>query len=293
LKWRVPDPSRFFDGSEGLVYSCVMIPIHPLNRTNSPTSHRLHRREHPSCRGSTRFAVQTTPYYVYDIGGRQVSDWGSAWAAGYIYLSGQLVAEYGNGTTYFVHHDHLGSARLMTSLSGSVVDCGDFLPFGEQQSYTGTTPCVNNNDTTHKFTGKERDSESNLDYFGARHYSSQYGRFMTPDPIGIFVADVSNPQSWNQYSYVLNNPLNFTDPTGTECVWDDGSYDSADDPNTGSREACENKKNGGTWFNPAYFNAPNGDWSDQGDPGLAQTVKDSRLAASGGCPSGAICSTAY
>ena len=60
-------------------------------------------------------------------------------------------------------------------------------------------------------TGKERDSESGLDYFGARYNSSSMGRFMSPDPLG---GDLTNPQSLNRYSYVLNNPLTNTDPTG-------------------------------------------------------------------------------
>jgi hypothetical protein len=61
------------------------------------------------------------------------------------------------------------------------------------------------------------------------------GRFMSLDPSGLYYADPSNPQSFNLYSYVQNNPLRNTDPTGEEYVWDDGSFDSADDPNTGSQ----------------------------------------------------------
>jgi RHS repeat-associated protein len=62
-------------------------------------------------------------------------------------------------------------------------------------------------------TGKVHDPESGLDNFGARYDSSQYGRFMTPDPRNAG-AKASNPQTWNGYSYVGNNPLNRTDPTG-------------------------------------------------------------------------------
>jgi RHS repeat-associated protein len=65
----------------------------------------------------------------------------------------------------------------------------------------------------YKFTGKERDSESGLDNFGARYNSSQYGRFMTPDPMGGHYED---PQTLNRYSYVRNNPLSLTDPTGLD-----------------------------------------------------------------------------
>jgi RHS repeat-associated protein len=62
------------------------------------------------------------------------------------------------------------------------------------------------------FTGKERDSESGNDYFGAKYYASSMGRFMSPDN-GID-QDQTNPQSWNLYSYVRNNPLSRIDPNG-------------------------------------------------------------------------------
>jgi len=72
----------------------------------------------------------------------------------------------------------------------------------------------------YKFTGKERDYESNLDNFGARYDSSSLGRFMSPDPIGGQKID---PQTLNKYSYVRNNPINFTDPTGLYTCKDDNN----------------------------------------------------------------------
>ena len=70
----------------------------------------------------------------------------------------------------------------------------------------------------HKFTGKERDNESGLDMFGARHYGSSLGRFMTPDwaakPTAVPYAHYGNPQSLNLYSYVQNNPTTMGDPDG-------------------------------------------------------------------------------
>jgi RHS repeat-associated protein len=69
---------------------------------------------------------------------------------------------------------------------------------------------------SYKFTGKERDAESGLDYFGARYYASNMGRFMSPDDGSD--QDPSAPQSWNLYSYVQNNPLSNTDPDGNDCV---------------------------------------------------------------------------
>lgn len=69
-----------------------------------------------------------------------------------------------------------------------------------------------------KFTGKERDSESGLDMFGARYYGSSLGRFMTPDwaakPTNVPYASFGNPQSLNLYSYVNNNPTTTRDPDG-------------------------------------------------------------------------------
>jgi RHS repeat-associated protein len=79
----------------------------------------------------------------------------------------------------------------------------------------------------YKFTGKERDTESGLDYFGARYDASSLGRFMTPDPLPWvhwqngnrderrqFRQFIANPQNFNLYSYVRNNPLNSVDPDG-------------------------------------------------------------------------------
>lgn len=66
-------------------------------------------------------------------------------------------------------------------------------------------------------TSKERDTETGLDYFGARYMSSPQGRFTSPDPL-LESADPSDPQTWNRYAYGLNNPLRFIDPTGMEAI---------------------------------------------------------------------------
>jgi RHS repeat-associated protein len=105
----------------------------------------------------------------------------------------------------------LGSTRLLTKWDKSYdpADVYDYLPFGESNS-TGST--------THKFTGKERDTESNLDYLVARYYRFSMGRFTSADsPFADQNPDF--PQSWNLYSYVRNNPLKFADPTGEDCVY--------------------------------------------------------------------------
>ena len=68
-----------------------------------------------------------------------------------------------------------------------------------------------------KFTGKERDAETGLDYFGARYLSAAQGRFTSPDA-PFADQKPEDPQSWNLYSYVRNNPLRYTDPTG-RCLY--------------------------------------------------------------------------
>jgi RHS repeat-associated protein len=69
-----------------------------------------------------------------------------------------------------------------------------------------------------RITAKERDTETGLDYFGARYYGSNMGWFVSPDPY-MPSADVKDPQSWNRYAYSRNNPLRFMDPDGLD--WKD------------------------------------------------------------------------
>jgi RHS repeat-associated protein len=73
-----------------------------------------------------------------------------------------------------------------------------------------------------RFTAKERDSESGNDYFNARYYGSSIGRFLSPDPSQLAYADPTHPQSLTLYSYAWNNPLTNIDPTGLDCVNDNG-----------------------------------------------------------------------
>jgi RHS repeat-associated protein len=107
--------------------------------------------------------------------------------------------------------DHLGSSRVVTNAAGTILDDSDFYPFGGERVIAGSSG------NTYKFTGKERDSESGLDNFGARYDSSSLGRFMSPDPL-MASAAVFDPRTWNRYSYALNNPLRFVDPNGMKEV---------------------------------------------------------------------------
>jgi RHS repeat-associated protein len=115
---------------------------------------------------------------------------------------------------YYNHSDWLGTERARTNLSGSACETITSLPFGDGQTMSGT--CVDISPM--HFTGKERDSESNLDNFGARYNASSMGRFMTPDPSNLSV-DFWIPQTWNRYSYVLNGPLAMVDRNGLWPTW--------------------------------------------------------------------------
>jgi RHS repeat-associated protein len=100
------------------------------------------------------------------------------------------------------------------------------------------------------FTGKERDTESGNDYFGARYYGSSMGRFMTPDPSTLEYADPTNPQSFNLYSYVLNNPLINFDPDGLKCLQVDTDGNFTGTSNAGD---CATDANGNLTNNDVYI----------------------------------------
>ena len=81
-----------------------------------------------------------------------------------------------------------------------------------------------------QFTGKERDAETGLDYFGARYLSGAQGRFTSPDwveaPEPVPYSKLDNPQTLNLYGYVLNNPLSQKDDDGHEIIYADGLKNS-------------------------------------------------------------------
>ncbi len=207
--------------------------------------------------------------YIYDLSGRAFVEntfSGGTGCKAEVYAGGRHLATQVGGGTYFDHADWLGTSRLRNTYAypTSFQTCTS-LPFGDALT------CSSTYDYNLHFTDKERDFESGLDNFGARYYGSSLGRFMTPDPAGVAFSMPSAPQSWNLYSYVQNNPLNFTDPDGRECVWDDGSFDSKDDASTGTYSQCSGA--GGHYFDPATFTAGGGqDWSSGPNADLAAFV---------------------
>jgi len=113
------------------------------------------------------------------------------------------------GTIIYQQRDHL-SARLFTDVNGNNVGEEGTYPFGE--------PWYNNSATKDwVFTTYERDTETGNDYALTREYANTQGRFLSPDRLQGHVGD---PQSWNRYSYVENDPINLTDPSG-EGFWKD------------------------------------------------------------------------
>jgi len=113
----------------------------------------------------------------------------------YYYGTG-LIAKEENGEISYYHTDNLGSTRAVTDKDGKVKENMNYLPYGQN---------LDNSEETFTFTGKELDSSSGLQYFGARYYDPSIGRFITLDPIGDGI---------NWYSYAANNPIGYFDING-------------------------------------------------------------------------------
>jgi len=198
---------------------------------------------------------QTTATYQYDGTGKRVRKLVGDQETVFVYDAfGKLVAEYTmnqavttEGTKY-LSADALGSPRAITNNGGSVVSRHDYMPFGEEvyagiggrastQGYLSTGDGVRQ-----QFTGYERDEESGLDYAQARYYSGRHGRFTSVDPLTASMK-TRNPQSFNRYAYVDNNPLGFTDPGGMCKV--DGAKEDDGKPCPDFKGQVYQDKNGG------------------------------------------------
>jgi len=131
----------------------------------------------------------------------------------YYYLGNKLVFKRSSVTQEYVHQDHLGSTVLLTDTAGDEVTGVSYYPYGSTRS--GYFP-----DMDIMFTGQRKDA-TGLYYYGARYYDTGIGRFISPDTV---VQSFSNPQTLNRYSYCLNNPLKYVDPSGHLVIFDDPSF---------------------------------------------------------------------
>jgi RHS repeat-associated protein len=165
---------------------------------------------------------------VYDAGGQRVATQVAGSLTNVLVYDalGKLVAEYGNSSatngTHYIFGDHQGSTRAVMKGSGAaselVVARHDYLPFGEElyanvgmrsngQGYNGV------DSVRQKYAGMETDDATGMAHTLWRQYDSSSGRWTSPDPYGGSMT-ITDPQSFNRYSYVNNNPVNLTDPSG-------------------------------------------------------------------------------
>jgi RHS repeat-associated protein len=168
-------------------------------------------------------------YYIYSFDGKllQVYDIYGTLLKDFIYMGNRLIAEYDhvNGRLLYYTGDQTNSTRLVTDDVGSILYSAAFDPFGQIRAQTGSI------DPLFKFSGKERDIESQLDYFDARYYDNSSYRFLSIDPLLIVDRACLDPQRWNLYSYCMNNPLTFIDPDGMDAI-------SAQDGHKGRVNGC-------------------------------------------------------
>jgi RHS repeat-associated protein len=124
----------------------------------------------------------------------------------YYYAGGTRIAMRQGSTVNYLLGDHLGSTSITANSSGGLFAELRYKPWGEERYTNGvTTP------TRRQYTGQIKDAEIGLYFYNARYYSSALGRFLSADTL---VPSPSDPQSWNRFSYVRNQPLKYIDPSG-------------------------------------------------------------------------------
>jgi RHS repeat-associated protein len=152
----------------------------------------------------------------------------------FVPVGGGIQAVYNSsGFQYYRHSDWQGSSRFAGTSSGTVYYDAAYAPFGENYAEMGTTD--------RSYTGQTQDTTPGLYDFLFRQQSQSQGRWLVPDPAGLAAVDITNPQTWNRYAYLRNNPLNAVDPKGLYLCssGDDGGdplCDGADDGGGGGGE---------------------------------------------------------
>jgi RHS repeat-associated protein len=133
----------------------------------------------------------------------------------WFYAGGMQVAKMVGAKTFYYHEDQVGSTRVVTSSTSQKVFSSDYTPFGTTSGASGSETLM--------YTDKPYDKATGLYYSGARFYDPTIGRFTSKDPMGS-----PNPPRQNEFSYANDNPLSYTDPSGTStyfrinwgAVWD-------------------------------------------------------------------------
>ncbi len=181
------------------------------------------------------FGTNSAPVLETDTSGNTPTEYG--------FFNGKRVAmRKSDGSVHYYFADQVGSADVVTNATGAMPPEQDieYHPYGVT---VGTASADH-----YRFTGKERDTESGLDNFRFRYYASTMGRFMSADD-GTD-QDGDNPQSWNLYSYVRNNPLKYTDPDGHDCIYIDNDSGKMTGFNRGDCDnSTEEKANSGVYVN--------------------------------------------
>ncbi len=189
-------------------------------------------------------------YYAYDGLGRRLESNENTWTF-YSYHGTETLSEYYiNGTEndyvfagnlritratgsslFYYHTDALGSTRLVTSSTKTVVFSDNYQPYGQDNGSTGSE--------TYRFTGKPYSSATGFYYELERWYDASTGRFVSRDPLP---GDAPSPQSLNGYAYVRNLPTVLRDPTGMNVL--NCGVDGCDDPS--ARSSTGNAGGGGS-----------------------------------------------
>lgn len=148
---------------------------------------------------------------AYGAGGNLLVRYtGDSNSRSFVPFAGGILAEYYCGGLIFDHPDEIGSATTATDCTGNNVQERLYYPFGE--FWTGVNP---DNLGMHQMFAQLPDYDPETDQYNTdnRHYSPT-GRWMSPDPGGVKVVHLDDPQTWNMYAYVRNNPTTLTDPSG-------------------------------------------------------------------------------
>jgi RHS repeat-associated protein len=158
----------------------------------------------------------TTITYVDGIFEREVSGTTTV-IKNYVSVNGEMIAVHrttagGGAQLNYLHKDHLGSVQTITNEKGALVEVLSFDPWGlrRKSNWASGVPSLVAKESR-GFTGHEHLDGVNLIHMNGRVYDPMIGRFLSPDK---FIQDPLNSQNYGVYSYVLNNPLTMTDPSG-------------------------------------------------------------------------------